>query len=149
MVQGRKPNLHRLRKMERLRAKGRTLAQIVQQLGVSRQAVHDALKRKRLPRCPVYCCYCRARIADAGGTEGVSTLVCHGCLAARPGISFAQRLASLRFMSGMPQAAPARASAASQASISKLETGNHQPKPCTRDRLLAVLRSILAKRRNR
>ena len=84
------------RQIERLRARGHSLAAIARQLGISRQAVHEALKRRPLPRRPMVCHRCGATIAPAGGSASTPKLLCRSCLARLPLVGFALRLASLR-----------------------------------------------------
>jgi transcriptional regulator with XRE-family HTH domain len=148
MVRGTKPNLHRLQLMTRLRASGLSLTKIARQLGVSRQAVHDALTRRRVPRRPAICCNCRAAIPAAEVASSSRKLVCLDCLANVSHIPFAKRLASMRIIAGLTQVTLARATEFSQSLISKLEAGEHQPKPETRQRLLAFLGRTLAKQKN-
>jgi DNA-binding XRE family transcriptional regulator len=139
MLRGRKPKLRQRRQIERLRARGHSLAAIARQLGISRQAVHDALKRRPLPRRPILCRRCGATIAPAGGSAGTPKLLCRSCLARLPRVGFALRLASLRHAAGLTQAALAQVTGVKQSTICKLESGRHEPRPESRERLLTFL----------
>jgi transcriptional regulator with XRE-family HTH domain len=66
-------------------------------------------------------------------------LLCRRCLARLPRVGFALRLASLRHAAALTQAALAEATGVNQTTICKLEAGRHEPRPDTRQRLLALL----------
>jgi transcriptional regulator with XRE-family HTH domain len=149
MVQGRKTNPSQLRLMARLRAEGRTLAQIALRLGISRQAVHEVLTRKRVRGGPATCRYCQASIPNSDRSNKERTLLCRECLARFPTISFSVRLASLRVMAGMTQAALALATGLSQSLISLAEGNKHQPGRQVRLRLLKFLERRSATRARR
>src|SRR5262245_22189484 len=144
MRRGRKPNLLRLRQMQRLRAQGLTFAAIANELGVSRQAVHNALHRERAAPPLAACCRCHKIISMIVRVPSRSMLFCQPCLAAFPMLSFAHRLTSLRVMAGLTQAALAQATGVSQAIISRLEQGEHTPLPRTRHLLLECLEPALS-----
>ena len=133
--------------MERLRAKGHTLGQIARRLGVSRQRVHNALYRQPPLPGPVACCHCQARLSTTVRTDDRRKLLCRRCLTKVLDFSFAQRLASLRFLAGLSQAALAQATGIGQATICLLELGRYKPQKRTRIGLLAFLESVSAKRR--
>ena len=139
MRRGRKPKLRQRRHVERLRARGESLAAIARQLGISRQAVQEALQRRPLPSRPILCRQCGAALAPAGGSAAMPKLLCRSCLARLPHVGFALRLASLRHAAGLTQAALAQATGVKQSTICKLEAGRHEPRPVTRQRLLAFL----------
>jgi len=139
MRRGRKPNLRQRRHIEHLRARGQSLAAIARQLGISRQAVNEALQRRPLPSRPIVCRQCGAMIAPVGGSAGTRQLVCRSCLARLPRAGFALRLASLRHAAGFTQEALAQATGVKQSTICKLESGRHEPRPATYQKLLAFL----------
>jgi len=69
-------------------------------------------------------------------------LLCRSCLARESGVAFGLRLASLRHAAGLTQAALAQATGVMQSTICKLEGGRHEPRPETRERLLALLEAV-------
>ena len=139
MLSGRKPKLHQRQQIERLRARGQSLATIGRQLGISRQAVHQVLRHPLSPRRPIVCCQCGATISPAGGSANMPKLLCRTCLALRPRTRFAQRLVSLRHSAGLTQAALAQATGIPVSTICQLERGKQSPQLRTRERLLAFL----------
>jgi transcriptional regulator with XRE-family HTH domain len=74
-------------------------------------------------------------------------LLCPDCLSKLPHIPFAVRLASLRIAAGLTQGALAEAAGVSQALISRLEQGEHQPRERTRELLRTYLEQVLSKGR--
>ena len=88
-------------------------------------------------------------IANSDGSNKERTLLCHDCLARFPTISFSVRLASLRVMAGMTQAALARATKLSQSLISLAEANKHQPGRQVRLQLLTFLESTFTTRARR
>src|SRR5262249_57077132 len=149
MAQGRRRDPSQLRLMVDLRAEGRTLAQIAQRVGLTRQAVPEALKRSQVQNGPVICRHCQAAIPGTDGMNLSSELMCRGCLDMYPRISFAVRLMSLRTLAGLTQSELARKTGVSQSLISLAEKNNHQPGHELRLRLLAFLESAMARRRRR
>jgi len=135
--------------MADLRAKGHTLAQIAQQVGLSRQAVHNALKRAWIQNGAAICRHCRTPIPGTDGTKLSTSLLCSDCLAAFPRVSFAVRLMSLRISASLTQSELAAKTGVSQSLISHAERDNHLPRPEVRARLQSVLETMIAKRRRR
>jgi transcriptional regulator with XRE-family HTH domain len=144
MTQGRKPNLARLSLIGRLRAEGRTLAEIAEQVGVSRQAIHNALRRKQKYPESTICSYCKVSRVAAAGTDSLRSVACRKCLAVRDSIPLPIRLASLRIAAQMSQLDLADATGISQSFISMLESGSHKTRPGTWERLFSFLNSALA-----
>src|SRR5258708_1351733 len=118
MGQGRKPNLRRLQVMHQVRAEGCTLAEIARRLGVSRQAVADALKRKSVRQVQATCCRCTATVSATEGSADIQNLLClKKCLATLARVPFGQRLLSMRIIAGLSQATLARENGVSQSLI--------------------------------
>jgi transcriptional regulator with XRE-family HTH domain len=132
-----------------LRAKGCTLAQIARRVGLTRQAVHEALKRSQVQNGPVICRHCREAIPGTDGMNLSSELMCCDCLDTYPRISFAVRLMSLRTLAGLTQSELARSIGVSQSLISLAERNYQQPGHDLRLRLLTFLESAVARRRRR
>ena len=146
MVHGRKSDPRRIRLLARLRSEGLTLAQIAKQVGISRQAVHTALRRQALRGGPAICRHCGATIPGTEGAGHLHNLLCRECLAKFPLISLAVRIVSLRIMAGLTQAELAQATGFSQPLISKVEKDKQQPRRQTRLRLLTFLESAVVNR---
>jgi len=135
--------------MIELRARGRTLAQIAQRVGLTRQGVHEALKRTQGQLAPIVCRHCKSAIPGTNGANLSGELMCRDCLDTYPRISLAVRLTSLRIMAGLTQSELAEKTGVSQSLISLAERDNHQPRPKLRLRLLAFLESARAARTRR
>ena len=130
---------------EDLRAKGSTLAQIAQRVGLTRQAVHEALKRTQVQNGPAICRHCGAAIPGTDGMNLSSELMCRDCLDMYPRISFGVRLMSLRTLAGLTQSKLARNAGVSQSLVSLAEKRNQQLRQELRIRLLDFLESALAR----
>jgi transcriptional regulator with XRE-family HTH domain len=137
MVQGKRANLSRHRRIAQLRAKGLTAAEIAQRVGVSRQSVDYVLKG--LGRGTAPCSMCRATILAPQGSRRVRGLVCLDCLTARPDIPIGRRIMSLRTIAGLTQAQLASGTGISAQTIYTLEHGKHQPQALTYLRLVTFL----------
>ena len=145
MVQGRKPNLERRQKVARLQTIGYSVSQIARRLGVSNQIIQRALAKLR--RGTVICCRCHATISAPQGSMRVRGMLCRGCLASLPGVSFRRQVRSMRLMAGLTQTELAREAGLSPSAVYTLERGLCQPRPATHQRLLAFLDSALRARR--
>jgi transcriptional regulator with XRE-family HTH domain len=108
MVQGRKPNLKRWARIQRLRDAGLTLAQIGRRLGMTKKAVHRTLRtiqRARLSPRSVPCAACRRDIVSAGAlASDRGSALCLECLGKQAGVSFGRRLKAFRLAAGLTKA---------------------------------------------
>jgi DNA-binding XRE family transcriptional regulator len=144
MVQGRKPNVAKRRSVARLHEAGYSVPQIARQLGATYQTVYHSLARLR--RGTVVCSECHAAISAPQGSLRTQGVVCRACLARLPSVSFWRRLLSLRLMAGLTQSELAHRAGLSASAVHTLERGLCQPRPRTRQRLLAYLNSTVKKR---
>jgi DNA-binding XRE family transcriptional regulator len=108
MVQGRKPDLKRWARLQRLRDAGLSLAQIGHRLGMTAKAVHRTLRTiqraKASPRS-VPCSACRRDIVSAGAiASDRGSALCLECLGRRAGIPFGRRLKAFRLAAGWTKA---------------------------------------------
>ena len=138
MSPGSKPNLDRLNLIQHLRDEGLTLAEIAERVGVSRQAVHHALLRKRKLSGSTICSVCGVTHVAAAG------VACQKCLGGRADLPLQLRLTSLRVLARLSQKELADATGFSQSLISTLETGSHQARQKTWEQLFAFLNSAVA-----
>jgi transcriptional regulator with XRE-family HTH domain len=143
------PNLDRLNYIRRLRDEGHTLAEIAEQVGVSRQAVHNALRRQHKYTESTICSVCGVTPVLAAGTDCLRKVACRKCLDTSASISLPLRLTSLRILAGLSQINLAKATGFSQPLISILEAGSHEPRPETWQRLFKFLNLALAKHSDR
>ena len=144
MSQGSRSNLDRLGLISSLRADGRTFTEIAEHVGVSRQAVHSALRRKHKYPISTVCSYCKDTPISAAGVDSLRKVACRKCLNTRVAIPLPIRLASMRILARLTQAKLAQTSGLSQSLISILETGSHRPRKQTLERLFAFLNDALA-----
>jgi transcriptional regulator with XRE-family HTH domain len=131
MASGRKPNLRRRSHIARLHARGLTLSEIGRRLGVTRQAIHDALAqlRRPLPRRSVPCAVCRADIVSAGAlATDQGQALCLRCLASRPQAALGVRLKAFRLAAGLTKAELAQRAGVSPMAIHQYETGSREPR---------------------
>jgi len=149
MSKGSIPNLDRLNFIRRLRDEGQTLAEIAVQVGVSRQAVHNALRRQHKYTESTICSVCGVTPVLAAGTDCLRKVACRKCLDTSASISLQLRLTSLRILAGLSQINLAKATGFSQPLISILKAGSHEPRPETWQRLFNYLNLALAKHSNR
>src|SRR5262245_11533584 len=121
MVQGRKPNLKRRRRVVALRARGLSLSAIGRTLGVSHQCIQEMLHRIANPRVlSVPCCACGQPILSPGALPSDrQTALCRTCLAKTPEAPFGQRLKALRLAAGLTKAELARQAGITENSICK------------------------------
>ena len=102
MVQGRKPNLERRRRIQQFRDRGLSLPAIGRRLGVTFQCVQRTLRRmtkERPGRVP--CCACGEDIVSPGAcASDHGQALCLRCLAERPDAPFGQRLRAFRLAAG-------------------------------------------------
>jgi transcriptional regulator with XRE-family HTH domain len=108
VVQGRKPDLKRWARVERLRKTGLSLAQIGRRLGMTAKAVHRTLRtieRARVSPRSVPCSACRRDIVSAGAiASDRGSALCLECLGRRAGIPFGRRLKAFRLAAGLTKA---------------------------------------------
>jgi transcriptional regulator with XRE-family HTH domain len=142
MVSGRKPNLQRRQRMMALRARGLTLTAIGQRLGVSRQAVSEALRTLQKGRSSrsVPCSVCGQPIVSAGALASDSaTALCLRCLGQDPRIPFSQRLKAHRLAAGLTKTELSQRAGLNPAAIRLYEAGLQQPRRKSQARLIKVL----------
>ncbi|HKI37532.1 MAG TPA: helix-turn-helix domain-containing protein [Gemmataceae bacterium] len=142
MPSGRKPDLERRRKILKLRDKGLTLHEIARRFGVSKQAIWSLLNSRpqRTAARAVACTGCGTLILSAGALRrDAATALCLGCLRARPGVPFSQRLTALRLAAGLCRAELAERSGVAPGSLRAYEEGRRQPQHRSAARLAAVV----------
>ena len=106
MVQGRKPDAKRRRRIQQLRARGLSLPAIGRRLGVTFQCIQRTIRRmaedgQRRPRS-VPCCACGDRIISQGVCQSDrGQALCLACLAELPDAPFGQRLRACRLAAGL------------------------------------------------
>jgi transcriptional regulator with XRE-family HTH domain len=138
MPSGRKPNLERRRLVRELREHGRTLTEIAQQFGVSKQAIWSLLhsRPQRTAARAVACSVCGTMIVSPGALRrDAATALCLPCLRARPETPFAQRLKALRLAAGLSRAELADRSGVSPGALRAYEDGRRKPQESTTARL--------------
>ncbi len=131
MVSGRKPNVRRRSQIARLYARGLSLSEIGRRLGVTRQAVHDALVQLRRPRPQrsVPCAGCGAPIVSAGALDSdAGQALCLRCLASRPHAEPGVRLKSFRLAAGLTKAELAQRAGVAPMTIHQYECGAREPR---------------------
>ena len=148
MASGSRPNLPHRRRISQLRDSGWTLARIANHLGITRQAVHHALKTKPL-RGSAICCHCKETFTAPEGVLAMRSVFCPSCLDKLPDIPFGRRIASLRIIVGFTQEELADRAGINAGSLVALEAGKNKPHQRTRACLLGVLLPALAKARRR
>jgi transcriptional regulator with XRE-family HTH domain len=142
MPSGRKPNLERRRQVAQLRDRGLTLHQIAGRFGVSKQAIWSLLHGRPLRTAAraVACTGCGTMILSPGAVRrDAATALCVGCLRARPGAPFAQRLKALRLAAGLSRTELAERSGVAPASLRAYEDGLRKPQGRSAARLARVL----------
>jgi transcriptional regulator with XRE-family HTH domain len=128
----------RRRLIDQLRDQGWSLAAIGRRLGISRQAVHAYLNRRR--PAGTLCRGCGAVAVPAGRPTWVQgTGLCPRCLARKPGARFGQVLRAYRLAAGLSQAEVARRCRIRATSLCQYERDKHRPRPSTLARLARVL----------
>jgi transcriptional regulator with XRE-family HTH domain len=139
---GYRRNAEHGRLMTELRRQGLTMPEIARRLGITKQAVHDMLRRLGEPPPPrsVPCAACGRPIlsAVARPTDRGKAL-CRGCLRERPAAPFGQRLLALRLAAGLSQVELARRAGLSRMAVAHHERAERTPRPATRARLARVL----------
>src|SRR5689334_18126085 len=131
MVSGRKPNLKRRAEIVRLRAGGLSLAEIGRRLGMSKQAVYEALAllRRPVPQRSVACTHCGTHIPSAGAlASDADRAICLSCLGSRPDVPFAARLKAFRLAAGLMKAELADRVGVSPMTIHYYESGAREPR---------------------
>jgi transcriptional regulator with XRE-family HTH domain len=143
--QGRWPDPERRRLVAELRDEGLSLAEIGRRLGITKQAVHEHLKRP-LPseQRGVACRGCKGVAVPAGARlrergEGL----CPACLRRR-GATFGRVLRACRLAAGMNKAELGRRSGLRPTSLAGYEAGQLRPRAANLARLAAVLGDCLA-----
>jgi transcriptional regulator with XRE-family HTH domain len=138
---GRPPDGRRRRLAAELRLRGRSLAEVGRELGVSKQAVHQLLRAAAM--CDpghVRCVSCAAAVAP-GALRPRKALpaLCAACLRKRPDAPAGQRLLSRRLAAGLSRAALAKRARVDPKSIGQSERGGARPRSDTLARLARVL----------
>ena len=140
MVQGRRPNLERRRRVAELRARGLTPGEISRRLGISTQAAQGAVRRLEAPRRAEPCARCGRPIVSAGALAGDrGAALCLPCLARTPDAPFAQRLKALRLAAGLARADLERRAGVARGAVTNYECYGRTP----RRRNLAGLARVL------
>jgi transcriptional regulator with XRE-family HTH domain len=141
MVQGRKPDPKRRRRLAALRAQGLSYAAIGRMIGISRQSVQETLRRMEQPHvCSVPCSACGEDIISAGALpRDQATALCLACLKARPHAPFGQRVKALRLAAGLTQAELAGRTGINPCSLRKYESGEAAPRQATLVKLAHAL----------
>jgi transcriptional regulator with XRE-family HTH domain len=139
MRRGPKPNLERHRQIAELRASGLTLRAIGERLGVSLQAIQQALQHTDSTHSvPVYCRQCctvitrRRTVADNNGP-----LYCMACLPSDA--SLGQRLKARRMAAGLTLDQLATMTGLYLQALSRYERDLKEPKWCNLAKLIRVL----------
>jgi transcriptional regulator with XRE-family HTH domain len=130
MVQGRKPNWARRRRVLQMRQRGLTLKEIGRRLGITPSAVFwTAMVARRPQRRSVPCCACRSSIVSAGilprDREGT---FCVPCLARSPQATFGQRLKAFRLAAGLTRTELARRAGINLAGVLQYEDDRFFPR---------------------
>jgi transcriptional regulator with XRE-family HTH domain len=132
--------------MAALRAQGLSYAQVGRRLGISKQAVHDAVRRLEAPPPPrcVPCARCGRVIVSPGALPSDrGSALCLPCLAQTPGAPFAQRVRSLRLAAGLTRAELERRAGLHRDAVTDYECGGHVPRRRNLARLARVLPGLL------
>jgi transcriptional regulator with XRE-family HTH domain len=113
-----------------LRFQGLTLQRIANRLGITRQAVHSALKPPRGGKpFIVRCKLCAADLNSTGALRrDANTAMCLACLTQRPQTPFSRRLQAFRLAAGLTRAQLAQKSGVTATSIHNYESGRLEPK---------------------
>ena len=144
MVQGRKPNLKRRRRMAHLRAQGLTYAEIGQRLGVSHQNVQRMIGDPR-PRQAVPCSACGASIPCRRAVpHDMATVLCPACVANLPKATLGQRLRALRLAAGLTREALARQAGVGPSTLTGAERGTRDTRLGTAHKLAIALGTTAA-----
>jgi transcriptional regulator with XRE-family HTH domain len=142
MASGRIPNTKRRARIARLHARGVTLSEIGRRLGITRQAVHDALVqlRRPAPQRFVGCTRCALPIVSPGAlASDEGQALCLTCLACCPDAGLGARLKSFRLAAGLTKTELARRLGVTAMTVHQYETGAREP----RWRHLALLVGVL------
>jgi DNA-binding XRE family transcriptional regulator len=141
MVSGRQPDWVLRRQVAELRFQGHTLQRIADHLGITRQAVHSALKPPRGGKpFTVRCKLCATDLNSSGALpRDKSTAMCLACLAERPHTPFGRRLQAFRLAAGLTRAQLAQKSGVTATSIQNYESRRLEPKWRQLAKLIKVL----------
>jgi transcriptional regulator with XRE-family HTH domain len=112
-----------------LRQQGLSLAAIGERLGgISRQAVHYVLDRRKGGPVAVCCRSCHEYITTIqGGSKRTRSALCLRCLAANPSLAFAERLKAFRLAAGLTRQELAGQAHLSSRLIHRYEEGVSHP----------------------
>jgi transcriptional regulator with XRE-family HTH domain len=116
--------------IKRLRAQGLTLQEIGRRLGVSRQYVHQQLKRsgQEVTTPGITCCACARKISSwHDSPRDCGPVYCLRCLP--DGATFGQRLLAYRMAAKLTQAEIAAQIGVSPATVHFWERDRRQPSP--------------------
>jgi transcriptional regulator with XRE-family HTH domain len=143
MVRGSKPNQEYRQRIAELRRRGLSLSEIGRQLGVSRQSVHQTLRR--IAQAPaatvrVTCVACGCEILSTNSIREYGGKVhCLPCLQQRPDLPFGPRLQAHRLAAGLTRSDLGRLSGIDSSHIAYLENRCLKPRLRTLARLVQVL----------
>lgn len=133
-------NQVRRRKVEDLRAKGLTFAEIGRHVGVSKQRVGQLLHSIGTTKFALHCRGCGAEIVS-GLCRAVRNTpsLCPACVARTPEQCLAERLKTHRLIAGLTQRRVAAEAGITPQAVALYEQGKCKPTPKTLARLVAVL----------
>jgi transcriptional regulator with XRE-family HTH domain len=147
MVRGSKPNQEHRQRIAELRRRGLSLSEIGRQLGVSRQSVHQTLRRIAQEPAVVVrlaCVTCGREIYSAGALRVDSGKIhCLPCLQQRRDLPFGPRLQAHRLAAGLTRADLGRLTGIDSSHIAYLENRCLKPRLRTLARLVQALGSGL------
>jgi DNA-binding CsgD family transcriptional regulator len=133
----RRPNLKRRLQIAELRAQGLSYGLIGQKLDVSRQCVHELLRRTEpLALIFITCCVCHDKIRQWRGRRP-HPVFCRDCLPSDA--TFGQRLRTFRVAAGLTTRALAARAGIAGSSVSVYERGSQEPSEEHRAKLVRVI----------
>jgi transcriptional regulator with XRE-family HTH domain len=141
VVSGRPPDLGHRRRVDDLWGQGLSLAEIGRRLGVTRQAIHDALRRMGHANAgSVACRGCGQPIASAGARRlDAGQALCLACLARTPAATLGQRLRAFRLAAGLRRGELARRARVHASDVKLYEEDRVHPMPGSLARLARAL----------
>jgi DNA-binding XRE family transcriptional regulator len=137
MPRGRPVNKLRRREMFRLRTSGLSLTQIGRQLGVSRQYVHQQLRKAGAAVPGITCPACAKEIAPRRGGGSRGPVFCLACLPSDA--TFGQRLLTYRVAAKLTQAELAAHVGMQRGTVNPWEKDRRRPTARTMAKLICVL----------
>jgi DNA-binding XRE family transcriptional regulator len=141
VVSGRWPDLGHRQRVADLWGQGLSLAEIGRRLGVTRQAIHDALKRMGHGTVGLVACRgCGQPIASAGARRlDAGQALCLACLAHTPAATLGQRLRAFRLAAGLRRGQLARRAGVHTTGVKLYEEDQVHPRQGSLARLAQAL----------